>query len=77
MATPQKIWAIYYKSLTWFKAILGGIPLLNLPFGVTNRREQVVINCPDKWPKTKKNTIHGDRQPTPSNVPPRNEIRVL
>ncbi len=23
------IWAIYYKSLTWIKGILGGIPLLN------------------------------------------------
>ena len=29
-STPRPlIWAIYYKSLTWFKAILGGIPLLN------------------------------------------------
>ena len=27
------IWAIYYKSLTWFKAILGGIPLLNYHLG--------------------------------------------
>ena len=25
----HKIWAIYYKSLTWFKGILGRIPLLN------------------------------------------------
>ena len=29
----QFIWAIYYKSLTWFKAILGGIPLLNYHLG--------------------------------------------
>ncbi len=27
------IWAIYYKSLTQFKAILGGIPLLNHHLG--------------------------------------------
>ena len=30
------IWAMYYKSLAWFKAIFGGIPLQSPPFGVTS-----------------------------------------
>ena len=30
------IWAIYYKSLTQFKAILGGFPYFSPPFGVTS-----------------------------------------
>ena len=29
----QVIWAIYYKSLTWIKVILGRIPLLNYLLG--------------------------------------------
>ena len=47
-ASDKDVWAIYYKSLTWFKAIFGGIPLQSPPFGVTNRLGKVVINCPDK-----------------------------
>ena len=39
------IWAIYYKSLTRSKAILGRIPLQSLPFGVTSA--EVTINCLD------------------------------
>ena len=35
-----QIWAIDYKSLTWFKAILGGIPLLNYLFGWPRLRSQ-------------------------------------
>ena len=33
LTTTQMVWPIYYKSLTWFKAILGGIPLLNYHLG--------------------------------------------
>ena len=29
LQTTIIIWSIYYKSLTWIKAFLGGIPLLN------------------------------------------------
>ena len=48
-----KIWANCYKSFNLnVSAILGRIPLLNLtklPFGVTNRRELVAINCLEWW----------------------------
>ena len=40
---PPLIWAIYYKSLTWFKAILGD-SLTKPPFGVTSA--EVVIIYP-------------------------------
>ena len=46
MKIPINFWAIYYKSFTWFKAILGGDSLTKLPFGVTSA--EVVINCPDQ-----------------------------
>ncbi len=36
------IWAIYYKSLTWFKAILGGIPLLNHHLGWPRLRSLIL-----------------------------------
>ena len=42
------VWAIYYKSLTQFKAILGDTSLTKPPpFGVTSA--EVVINWPDMW----------------------------
>ncbi len=40
------IWAIHYKSLTWFKAILGRIPLLNHHLGWPSPSGKVAINCP-------------------------------
>ena len=40
------IWAVYYKSLAWFKAIFGGIPLLNHHLGWLLGGNRVVINCP-------------------------------
>ena len=44
---PTPIWAIYYKSLTWFKTILCRIQdsLTKPPVGVTSA--EVAINCPD------------------------------
>ena len=32
-ASDKDVWAIYYKSLTWFKAIFGGIPFPNHHLG--------------------------------------------
>ena len=40
-------WAIYYKSLTWSKVILGRIPWLNPPFEVSSA--EGAINCRDFW----------------------------
>ncbi len=44
----DRIWAIYYKSLTWFKAILGVIPLLNHHLGWPRRVGR--YNLPSRMP---------------------------
>ena len=46
-----QIWAIYYKSLTWFTVIFGGIPLLFTTIWGDYSAGKVVINCPDKCSK--------------------------
>ena len=41
---------LIFRGATWFKAILilGEFPYESPPFGVTTRREQVAINCPER-----------------------------
>ena len=43
----QMIWAIYYKSLAWFKAIFEGIPLRLTTIWGDQPAGKVVINCPE------------------------------